>query len=97
MKRRTSAIALSLDQRPTFGLLLAVLAFAAVPLLAPLPPWVPASALGLLALRALALWRHRPMPPGWLLALAGLAGGVLVFAQFHSLNGREAGISLLLL
>jgi transglutaminase-like putative cysteine protease len=97
MKRRTSAIALSLDQRPTFGLLLAVLAFAIVPLLAPLPPWVPASALGLLALRALALWRHRPMPPGWLLALAGLAGGVLVFAQFHSLNGREAGISLLLL
>ncbi len=89
-------VTLPAEQRPVFGLLLASLALAAAPLLASLPPWIPAIALGLLALRALALWRHRPMPPGWLLALVGLAGGIIVFAQFQSLNGREAGISLLL-
>lgn len=96
MKRRPPPPALPAEQRAVFGLLLAALAVAAAPLLAPLPTWVPAAALGLLALRALALWRHRSMPPGWLLALVGLAGAILVLAQFHSLNGREAGVSMLL-
>lgn len=96
MKRRTPAPSLAAHQRVVFGLLLASLALAAAPLLASLSPWIPATVLGLLALRALALWRHRPMPPGWLLALIGLAGSIIVFAQFQSLNGREAGLSLLL-
>lgn len=96
MKRRRAMASLPTEQRPVFGLLLASLALAAAPLLTSLPPWIPATALGLLALRALALWRHRPMPPGWLLALIGIAGSIVVFVQFQSLNGREAGISLLL-
>ena len=96
MKRRVPTAALAAEQRPAFALLIAVLVLAAAPLLASLPAWIPATALGLLALRALALWRQRTMPPSWLLAIAGLAGGLVVFAQFQSLNGREAGVSLLL-
>lgn len=97
MKRRKRASALEADQRPAFALLILVLALAAAPLLSPLPTWIPTTALGLLALRMLALWRRRPMPPGWLLAIAGLASVLVVFAQFHALNGRDPGVSLLLL
>lgn len=80
-----------------FGLLLALLAATCVPFIGTLPSWIPAGVLMLLALRMIALRRAWPMPPVWMLVVLGLLLGGAIFAQFHSLNGREAGGSLLLL
>ncbi|APZ42684.1 transglutaminase TgpA family protein [Acidihalobacter ferrooxydans] len=96
MKRRAPASSLTPDQRMIFALLLAAQAATVAPLLVELPLWVPGITLFLIGLRALFLWRNRPTPRSWVLVLLGIGAAAAVLAQFHSLNGRDAGVSMLL-
>jgi len=62
-----------------------------------LPTWVAALGLGLLAWRALLLWRGSRPPPGALLLTLALAVAATVRAEFGHFFGREPGVALLVL
>ncbi|HEX5364541.1 MAG TPA: transglutaminaseTgpA domain-containing protein [Gallionella sp.] len=79
-----------------YGLLLSILMVAA-PHAEHLPPWVSALCAALLIWRAYLARSGNPLPPRWLLMTLTLAsaGGILI--EFHTLFGREAGVTLLIL
>jgi len=83
--------------RPTiYGLLLSILMVIA-PHAEHLPVWVSILCAGLLLWRAWLAYTGKPLPNRWLLMLVTLAGtGGIVF-NFHTLFGREAGVTLLML
>ena len=75
--------------------LIAVATVTLMPLAAHMPAWVIAGSAGLLAWRAFLAWRSRPLPPRWLLALVlmlALGGAML---QFHTIFGRDPGVTLI--
>lgn len=79
-----------------YGLLLSILMVTA-PHAEHLPLWVSALCAALLLWRAYLTRSGNPLPPRWLLMTITLAsaGGVLI--EFHTLFGREAGVTLLIL
>lgn len=77
--------------------LLAAAALAIAPHAAWLPGWVAALGLGLLAWRALLLWRGRRPPPGALLVALALAAAAGVRLEFGHFFGREPGVAVLVL
>lgn len=79
-----------------YGLLLSILMVSA-PHADHLPLWVTALCAALLAWRAYLNWSGAPLPPRWLLTAItlGCTGGLLV--EFHTLFGREVGVTLLIL
>lgn len=79
-----------------YGLLLSILMVAA-PHAAHLPPWVSALCIALLCWRAYLTWSGNPLPRRWLLMAITFAsaGGILI--EFHTLFGREVGVTLLIL
>jgi transglutaminase-like putative cysteine protease len=85
-----------LDARLIYGLIACVLLINA-PHFIHLPLWVSALNIALLCWRGYLAWANRPMPPRWLLpALVTAAmGGILL--TFHTLFGREAGVTMLVL
>ncbi len=96
MKSRSSASTLTPEQRGLLTWLLAVLTIAAFALIGPLPTWIPAIAVGGIMLRLLRLRRNQGTFPARLLISFAIVGAAGVFAQFHTLNGREPGVALLL-
>ena len=79
-----------------YGLLICVLLISA-PHAEHLPPWVNSLGAVLLAWRAYLAYSNKPLPPRWLLLtiVVGSVGGILI--SFHTLFGREAGVTLLIL
>ncbi len=80
----------------TYGLLLSILMVIA-PHALHLPPWIVALCSALLLWRAYLTRSGNPLPKRWLLMTITLAsaGGILI--EYHTLFGREAGVTLLIL
>jgi transglutaminase-like putative cysteine protease len=62
-----------------------------------LQTWVLAISVILLAWRIYLTWAAKPLPPRWLLMGISIAGVSGIFFSFHTLFGREAGVTLLIL
>jgi transglutaminase-like putative cysteine protease len=79
-----------------YGLLLSI-----VMVIAPhadhLPLWVSALCAGLLLWRAWLTYSGKQLPKRWLLMLITVAGTAGIVLTFHSLFGREAGVTLLMM
>ena len=87
---------MKLDARLVYGLLTCTLLVSA-PHADHLPLWVSALCAMLLGWRAYLAYSGNPLPPYWLLftITLGSVGGILI--DFHTLFGREAGVTLLIL
>ncbi|MBK9160004.1 MAG: DUF3488 domain-containing transglutaminase family protein [Nitrosomonadales bacterium] len=85
-----------MNRMSTYGLLLSILMVIA-PHAEHLPPWVTALCASLLAWRGYLAWSGNPLPKRWLLLTITLActGGIAI--DFHTLFGREVGVTLLML
>jgi transglutaminase-like putative cysteine protease len=79
-----------------YGLLLSILMVSA-PHAAHLPPWVSALCAALLGWRAYLTYSGNPLPRRWLLTAITLAGAGGILVEFHTLFGREVGVTLLVL
>ena len=62
-----------------------------------LPMWVNALCAMLLMWRAYLTYSGNPLPKKWLLLLVTLMGVIAIAAGFHTLFGREVGVTLLML
>ena len=62
-----------------------------------LPPWVSSLCAMLLVWRAYLTYSGRPLPSRWLLFIITLAGVAAIAIGFHTLFGREVGVTLLVL
>ena len=80
----------------TYGLLLSILMVIA-PHAEHLPIWVSSLGAGLLLWRAWLAYTGKPLPKRWLLMLVTFAGTGGIAFEFHTLFGREAGVTLLML
>lgn len=87
---------MKLSTQLIYGLLACVLLVSA-PHAVHLPLWVSTLAATLLAWRAYLAWRGLPLPPRWLLLAITLVSTGALFLNFHTLFGREAGVTLLIL
>jgi transglutaminase-like putative cysteine protease len=79
-----------------YGLVLSILMVVA-PHADHLPLWVSGLCAGLLLWRAYLNYSGRPLPKRWLLILITFAGTGGIVLTFHTLFGREAGVTLLML
>src|SRR5674476_1368280 len=79
----------------TYGLLLSILMVIA-PHAEHLPIWVSSLCAGLLLWRAWLAYTGKPLPKRWLLMLVTFAGTGGIAFEFHTLFGREAGVTLLM-
>ena len=80
----------------TYGLLLSILMVIA-PHADHLPPWVSGLCAGLLLWRTWLTYTGKPLPKRWLLMLITVAGTAGIVLTFHTLFGREAGVTLLMM
>ena len=80
----------------TYGLLLSILMVIA-PHADHLPLWVSSMCAGLLLWRAYLAHSGKPLPKRWLLMLITIAGTAGIVLTFHTLFGREAGVTLLMM
>jgi len=80
----------------TYGLLLSILMVIA-PHSEHLPMWVSSLCAGLLLWRAWLAYSGQTLPRRWLLMLITFAGTTGIIFNFHTLFGREAGVTLLVL
>ena len=87
---------MKLDTHLIYGLLACVLLISA-PHVEHLPLWVSSLSATLLCWRVYLAYSNKPLPPRWLLlaVIAGSMGGILI--SFHTLFGREVGVTLLIL
>jgi transglutaminase-like putative cysteine protease len=79
-----------------YGLLLSILMVIA-PHADHLPIWISSMCIGLLSWRAYLAHNGKPLPKRWLLILLTLAGTIGIVFEFHTLFGREAGVTLLVM
>jgi transglutaminase-like putative cysteine protease len=87
---------LSREGRDTLWLL-GVLTLCVLPHMARLPLWCAIASAAAIAWRAGVAWRDAALPPRWLLLVClGLSVGLTLWT-FHSLFGREAGVTLVTL
>jgi transglutaminase-like putative cysteine protease len=77
--------------------LLATLGWTLLPQFGRVPLWCSGFAVVALLWRGWLAWRAEPLPPRWLLVLALAAAATLTWQEHHSLIGKEAGVSLLVL
>jgi transglutaminase-like putative cysteine protease len=80
----------------TYGLLLSILMVIA-PHADHLPLWVSGLCAGLLLWRTWLTHTGKPLPKRWLLMLVTVAGTAGIVLTFHTLFGREAGVTLLMM
>jgi transglutaminase-like putative cysteine protease len=80
----------------TYGLLLSILMVIA-PHADHLPLWVSGLCAGLLLWRGYLAYSGKPLPKRWLLMLVTFAGTAGIIFNFHTLFGREAGVTLLMM
>lgn len=85
-----------MDKSLTYGLLLGILMVVA-PHAEHLPLWVSGLCAGLLLWRTWLAYSGKPLPKRWLLLLVTFAGTAGIIFNYHTLFGREAGVTLLML
>jgi transglutaminase-like putative cysteine protease len=85
-----------MSKQLVYGLLLSILMLIA-PHANHLPLWVSALCAGLLLWRAWLTHTGKPLPKRWLLMLITVAGTAGIVLTFHTLFGREAGVTLLMM
>ncbi len=85
-----------MSQSLTYGLLLGILMVIA-PHAEHLPLWVSGVCAGLLLWRTWLAYSGKPLPKRWLLLLITFAGSAAIVFNFHTMFGREAGVTLLML
>lgn len=95
MKQRTTQD-ISLQPPIVYGLLASMLMVSA-PHASHLPLWVSALCVVLLGWRAYLTKMNLPLPQRWLLMVLTLGAAAGVLIEFHTLFGREAGVTLLIL
>ena len=93
---KTMLLALSRDKADTLLLLFAAL-LVLIPHAAHLPAWISLLCAITLLWRGVVTFRGTRMPPAWLLLPVALAAMGGVFASFHTLLGRDAGVAMLVL
>ncbi|MEX8520765.1 MAG: transglutaminaseTgpA domain-containing protein, partial [Leptothrix sp. (in: b-proteobacteria)] len=93
---RPAGMPLPREARDTL-FLLATLGWTLLPQFSRVPLWCSGFAVVALLWRGWLAWRAEPLPPRWLLVLALAAAAALTWQQHHSLIGKEAGVSLLVL
>lgn len=96
MMKRLRMTAVSREGRDTL-LLLAVLALSIAPHLPRLPLWSSLSTALAIVVRARLAWRDEPLPPRSVLLVCLAIGMGLTVWTFHTLFGREAGVTLVCL
>lgn len=94
--KRLNTGAISREGRDNL-LLLAVLTLSILPHLPRLPLWSSVSTCLAIAIRAQLAWRDAPLPPRWILLVCLAIGMGMTVWTFHTLFGREAGITLVCL
>jgi transglutaminase-like putative cysteine protease/uncharacterized protein (DUF58 family) len=77
--------------------LLGVLGWTLLPQFTHVPLWCSGFAVSAIGWRAWLAWRGAALPPRWLLVVALAAAALLTWQQHHSLIGKEAGVSLVVL
>jgi transglutaminase-like putative cysteine protease len=87
---------LTRDKADTLLLLTAAL-MVLLPHFSHLPPWASATVGATLLWRAAITFRGRRMPPLWLLLPVSIASMGGVYASYHTLLGRDAGVTMLAL
>lgn len=87
---------LSREGRDTLWLL-AVLALSMLPHAARLPLWCMLGTGTAMLWRAQLAWRDAPLPPRWVLLACLVACVALTLGTYHSLMGREAGVTMVTL
>jgi len=85
-----------MNKHLTYGLIACILLVSA-PHAAHLPLWVSAECGALLLWRGYLTYRAAPLPPRWLLLGITLVSVAAIALTFHSLFGREVGVTLLIL
>ena len=86
----------AMNKHLTYGLIACILLVSA-PHAAHLPLWVSAECGALLLWRGYLTYRAAPLPPRWLLLGITLVSVAAIALTFHSLFGREVGVTLLIL
>jgi len=94
--RRWTALPISREGRDTLWLL-AVLAVCIAPHAGRLPLWCSLGTAAAVIWRASLAWRDAPLPSRWVLLACLAASVALTLGTFHSLMGREAGVTLVTL
>jgi len=87
---------MKLENSLVYGLLASILMVSA-PHAEHLPLWVVALSTTLIAWRTYLNFGNKPLPPRWLLFTLSTAGIAGILLSFHTLFGREAGVTLLIL
>jgi len=85
-----------MNSAPIYGLLLSILLVIA-PHADHLPLWVSSLCIAFLLWRTYLTYSGNPLPKRWLLMLITIASSAGIFIEFHTLFGREAGVTLLIL
>jgi transglutaminase-like putative cysteine protease len=91
-----SAGVANLQQSLTYGLLLSILMVVA-PHADHLPVWISGLCAGLLLWRAWLAYSGNKLPKRWVLSLITFAGTIGIIFNYHTLFGREAGVTLLMM
>jgi len=94
--RRLPLSSISREGRDTLWLL-AMLTLSILPHLPRLPWWSSLSTALAIMLRARLAWKDAPLPPRWVLLVCLATGMGLTVWTFHTLFGREAGVTLVCL
>jgi transglutaminase-like putative cysteine protease len=94
--RRLPGLTVSREGRDTLWLL-AVLSLCIAPHMSRLPLWCSLGASAAVLWRANLAWRDAALPPRWVMVGCLTASVVMTLCTFHSLLGREAGITLVTL
>ena len=87
---------MKLDRSLVYGLLASIF-MVSVPHVEHLPPWVTALCAMLIAWRTYLNFRDHPLPPRWMLFFLSTATVGGIFLTYHTLFGRDAGVTLLIL
>jgi transglutaminase-like putative cysteine protease len=77
--------------------LLASLVWVLLPMVTVLPFWASLATAGLLLWRAVLTWTGRRLPARWVLIVLMLAGGAAVLARYHTILGKDAGVTYVVL
>ncbi len=97
MKNREKILYPHLNRPGVIELILITQIVVLFPLFQFLPIWVTSICLGVIAYRLVVKRWNRPLPGRLITAIVGLLGGVLIYLEFKTFQGRDAGVSLIVL
>ena len=97
MKQRESMLYPTLERPGVVEIVLLTQLVVLFPLFQFLPPWVTAICLSCIGYRFYLKRFNKRLPGRVLTAVVGLLGGILIFLEFKTFQGRDAGVSLIVL